>query len=361
MDGVATRTRPVAGVVAASALALVLVSGLLLASGTQASGGVTCTPGASTIQLSWTGDSNVFQYEAFLSKDSIETSQILAWNSASGTASVTFSSLAAGTYSVRVVKQTVDNSWIQFGEQTCTVTETTTTTDAPTTTTAATTTTTAPASGGAGSISCTAGTSSIRVTLDPADGTRSFEVFAEHSSGYPRVGQLSYPDSNGDFWHEFTSLAQGTWNLSGYADFNDGARRQLNNISCTVTAPSFETTTTTTAATTTVGTTTTATTTPSNSAATGAPTISGAAQVGQTLTADTSGIADADGLANVTYSYQWLTSRDTEIAGATSSAYTVQVSDTDKEIRVRVTFTDDAGNEESLTSAATSAVVVGGL
>ena len=42
----------------------------------------------------------------------------------------------------------------------------------------------------------------------------------------------------------------------------------------------------------------------SGTAATGKPTISGTARVGQTLTADTSGIADADGLATVSYSYQ---------------------------------------------------------
>ena len=54
-------------------------------------------------------------------------------------------------------------------------------------------------------------------------------------------------------------------------------------------------------------------TVPENSSAIGAPTISGTAQVGQTLTADTSGISDADGLTNVSYSYQWLSSRDTEI------------------------------------------------
>ena len=90
--------------------------------------------------------------------------------------------------------------------------------------------------------------------------------------------------------------------------------------------------------------------------ATGKPTISGTAQVGQTLTANTSGISDEDGLTNVTYSYQWLSSRDTEIGGATSSTYTLQASDDGKVIKVRVSFTDDAGNEESLTSAATSAV-----
>ena len=93
-----------------------------------------------------------------------------------------------------------------------------------------------------------------------------------------------------------------------------------------------------------------------NSPATGAPTISGTAQVGETLTANTSGVADADGLGNVQYEYQWLASRDTEIQGATGSSYTVQAADEGKTISVQVSFTDDAGNEETLTSAATDAV-----
>ena len=94
-----------------------------------------------------------------------------------------------------------------------------------------------------------------------------------------------------------------------------------------------------------------------NTPATGQPTISGTAQVGRTLTADTSGIADADGLTNATFSYQWLSSRDTEIGGATSSTYMLQASDASKTVKVRVSFTDEAGNEESVTSAATAAVV----
>ena len=98
-----------------------------------------------------------------------------------------------------------------------------------------------------------------------------------------------------------------------------------------------------------------------NTPATGAPTISGTAQVGQTLTVIVSGISDANGLDNVDYSYQWLSSRDAEIDGATSSTYTLQASDAGKTIKVLVTFTDDAGGEESLTSAATEAVVMGGL
>ncbi len=97
-----------------------------------------------------------------------------------------------------------------------------------------------------------------------------------------------------------------------------------------------------------------------NTPATGAPTITGTAQVGQTLTADTSRISDADGLDSVSYSYQWLAD-DTEIDGATSSTYTLQASDNGKVIKVRVTFTDDAGNEESLPSVGTAAVVLGGL
>ncbi len=93
-----------------------------------------------------------------------------------------------------------------------------------------------------------------------------------------------------------------------------------------------------------------------NSPATGAPTISGTAQVGETLTANTSGIADGDGLTNPTFVYQWLAD-DTDISGATGSAYILTDSDQGKAIKVRASFTDDAGNEESVTSAATDAVV----
>ncbi len=94
---------------------------------------------------------------------------------------------------------------------------------------------------------------------------------------------------------------------------------------------------------------------PENSAAAGAPTISGTAQVGQTLIASTSGIADADGVANATFSYQWLAD-DADISGGTGSSYTLVAADEGKVITVTVAFTDDAGNAESLTSAATTAV-----
>ena len=59
-----------------------------------------------------------------------------------------------------------------------------------------------------------------------------------------------------------------------------------------------------------------------NTAAQGLPTITGTAQVGETLTASTTGITDANGLTNVFYTYQWLAD-DTEIANATASTYTL--------------------------------------
>ena len=92
-----------------------------------------------------------------------------------------------------------------------------------------------------------------------------------------------------------------------------------------------------------------------NSGATGQPTITGTAQVGRTLRVDTSPITDEDGLTGAVFTYHWLAD-DSEIAGATDSIYTLDAGDEGKAVAVRVTFTDDAGNEESLTSEATAAV-----
>ena len=96
-----------------------------------------------------------------------------------------------------------------------------------------------------------------------------------------------------------------------------------------------------------------------NTSATGLPTIGGTARVGETLTADTSGIADADGLSNVSYNYQWVANdegTDADISGETDTGYTLVADDVGKTIQVRVSFTDDADNQERLTSAATEAV-----
>ena len=96
-----------------------------------------------------------------------------------------------------------------------------------------------------------------------------------------------------------------------------------------------------------------------NHPATGAPAISGTARVGETLTASTSGIADQDGLDDVSYSYQWIRSdggTDSDISGANSSTYELTGADQGKTIKVKVTFRDDADNDETLTSAATATV-----
>ena len=96
-----------------------------------------------------------------------------------------------------------------------------------------------------------------------------------------------------------------------------------------------------------------------NSQATGAPAITGTVQVGETLTADTSGIADEDGLSNAAFNYQWISNdgtSDTDITGATNADYTLADADEGKTVKVQVSFTDDANNQETLTSAATDAV-----
>ena len=95
---------------------------------------------------------------------------------------------------------------------------------------------------------------------------------------------------------------------------------------------------------------------PPNTPATGGlPTITGTAQVGETFTADTTGIGDGDGLHNATFAYQWLAD-DAEIDSATGSSYALVAADAGKALGVRVSFTDDAGNDEQLTSVLTGAV-----
>ena len=96
-----------------------------------------------------------------------------------------------------------------------------------------------------------------------------------------------------------------------------------------------------------------------NTQATGQPTITGTALVGETLTADDSGIADEDGLTNVVFSYQWVRNdgtADTYIAEAIGVAYTLVSEDEGKTIKVEVSFTDEAGNEEMRTSEPTNPV-----
>ena len=96
---------------------------------------------------------------------------------------------------------------------------------------------------------------------------------------------------------------------------------------------------------------------PAHTPATGAPAITGTARVGQTLTASTSGITDADGLTNVSYVYRWIRldsdgmMNPTDI-GTDASTYTLVAADVGKKIQVGVSFQDDSDNDEELTSEA---------
>ena len=94
-----------------------------------------------------------------------------------------------------------------------------------------------------------------------------------------------------------------------------------------------------------------------NNAATGGPSIWGTAQVDSTLTADTAGITDDDGLTSPTYTYQWIRvdadgSSNPADVGANSSTYTLVDDDDGKKIKLKVTFQDDDSNNEELTSEA---------
>ncbi|MGO9900188.1 MAG: beta-propeller fold lactonase family protein, partial [Solirubrobacteraceae bacterium] len=87
------------------------------------------------------------------------------------------------------------------------------------------------------------------------------------------------------------------------------------------------------------------------------PTIGGTAQVGQTLTVDTTGAFTG---ANLAYTYQWQDCSGgtcTNVAtGGTSSSYTPVAGDVGDTIEVVVTATNDGGSTAA-TSAATSAVL----
>ena len=82
--------------------------------------------------------------------------------------------------------------------------------------------------------------------------------------------------------------------------------------------------------------------------------ISGTAKRGQTLTAHVSDVSDPDGLTSPSYAYQWVRVDDTktDIAGATAGTYRLVAADVGKKVEVRISFTDDRGNAETLTSDA---------
>ena len=86
---------------------------------------------------------------------------------------------------------------------------------------------------------------------------------------------------------------------------------------------------------------------------TGSLVISGAAEKGSTLTLDSSGIADEDGLG--AFSITWL-SDDATIAGATAATYILSADEVGKTISAAVEYTDGQGTVETVTSSETSTV-----
>ena len=87
--------------------------------------------------------------------------------------------------------------------------------------------------------------------------------------------------------------------------------------------------------------------------------MNGTVRVGEELAVDTSAVSDDDGMTNAAFTYQWIRSEGatvTDIENATSASYTLVDADVGNTIRARVSFTDDAGNPETLTSQATAAV-----
>ena len=101
---------------------------------------------------------------------------------------------------------------------------------------------------------------------------------------------------------------------------------------------------------------------PDNRSATGAPGITGTAEVGQVLGVDVTGIEDEDGLYDVEYAYQWVrvdadgTSNEEDISGATAATHTLTADDAGKKVKVEVSFTDDFGSDEQRPSAPTATV-----
>ena len=97
-----------------------------------------------------------------------------------------------------------------------------------------------------------------------------------------------------------------------------------------------------------------------NHAATGRPVIRGRLRVGGRLTASLSAVGDADGLPDADgFAYQWIRvtgGRDIEIPGATGATYRPAAADAVSRLKVRVRFTDGAGNRETLISGATRVV-----
>lgn len=87
-----------------------------------------------------------------------------------------------------------------------------------------------------------------------------------------------------------------------------------------------------------------------------APTISGNAAQGSTLTCST-GTWDSQGNGSLTYAYQW-TRDGSDISGATSSTYTTQVADVGTAIGCKVLASNDGGSDPAEETASSNTITV---
>ena len=100
-------------------------------------------------------------------------------------------------------------------------------------------------------------------------------------------------------------------------------------------------------------------TNPPSTAATGDPLVRGERKVSATLTGNTKGIADPNGLTNPVFNYQWQRMENgtpEDIPGAVSETYTLTDDDVGKRVRLQVRFNDDEGTAEMRTGPATSVI-----
>ena len=102
---------------------------------------------------------------------------------------------------------------------------------------------------------------------------------------------------------------------------------------------------------------------PVNVLPTGAPTVAGTPTEDQTLTASATGVTDPDGLGTPNYTWQRSTdgSAWTDIAQASTAIYVLGDADATKQVRVKMSYTDDGGTQETVYSAASTVANVNDL
>ena len=99
---------------------------------------------------------------------------------------------------------------------------------------------------------------------------------------------------------------------------------------------------------------------PPNKHAAGVPLIHGERRVGETLTADITGITDPEGLSDPRFTYSWIRGDGVDeesITGEESDTYVLTDDDAGERIKTLVTFLDDEEQQETAVGPATSLIV----